>query len=73
MNIENVETSKEEPQTETVSEIELENVYAPQRLQGESYQDYRDRRLVAKYKFKQSQNKLFWNTRELGTYRKTEA
>jgi len=52
-------------------QIESKNIFVPQRLEGESFSDYKERRLVANYKLHQmAQGKLIWDSRNQGTYRK---
>lgn len=44
--------------------IESEKLFAPQRLEGETYADYRERRLVANYKLHEmAKGRLIWNSR----------
>ena len=58
---------------------EIKNLFVPERLEGESFDEYQMRRYMAKQRLKQmSKGKLFWNSRpEVGkkgvTYRKSEA
>lgn len=76
------EVKIEEPVTEApveqVTDIDTANLFAPQRLQGESYQDYRERRLVANYKLHEmAKGRLIWNsrpdpTKKGDTYRKVK-
>jgi hypothetical protein len=57
---------------------EIKNLFVPERLDGESFDEYQMRRYMAKQRLKQmSKGKLFWNSRpEVGkkgvTYRKSE-
>ena len=54
-----------QPETEE-PEIVIEShlLFAPQRLEGETYADYRERRLVSHYKLKQmAKGKMLWNSR----------
>jgi hypothetical protein len=57
---------------------EIKNLFVPERLEGESFDEYQMRRYMAKQRLKQmSKGKLFWNSRpEVGkkgvTYRKSE-
>lgn len=72
------EVKIEEPTTEVeqVTEVETQNLFVPHRLENETYENYRERRLVANYKLHQmAKGKLIWNSRpESGqkgqTYRK---
>ena len=58
-------------EVEQVTDVDTETLFAPQRLQGETYQDYKERRLVAHYKLHEmSKGRLIWNSREQGTFRK---
>jgi hypothetical protein len=57
---------------------DIKNLFVPERLEGESFDEYQMRRYMAKQRLKQmSKGKLFWNSRpEVGkkgvTYRKSE-
>lgn len=52
-------------------EIETKNIFIPQRLENESFADYKERRLVANYKLHEmAKGKLIWDSRKQGTYRK---
>lgn len=56
---------------EKVTDIESKNIFIPQRLENESFADYKERRLVANYKLHQmAQGNLIWDSRKQGTYRK---
>ncbi len=60
-----IDESKEE-----VKEIESKNIFIPQRMEGESFADYKERRLVANYKLHMmAKGNLIWNSKQ-GTYRK---
>lgn len=60
-----IDESKEE-----VKEIESKNIFIPQRMEGESFTDYKERRLVANYKLHMmAKGNLIWNSKQ-GTYRK---
>ena len=49
------------------------NIYEPSRYEGESYQDYKDRRAVAKHNVKAMRKGImFWDSHRQGTYRKTK-
>ena len=51
--------------------IETHKLFASQRLEGESYSDYCERRKVAHYRLHlDAKGKMFWNSKEQGTYRK---
>jgi hypothetical protein len=64
-------TYKIDDSKEEVKEIESKNIFIPQRLETESFADYKERRLVANYKLHQmAQGKLIWDSRKQGTYRK---
>lgn len=57
--------------SEEVKEIESKNIFIPQRMEGESFADYKERRLVANYKLHMmAKGTLFWDSRNQGTYRK---
>ena len=74
--VETIDTSPT-PVIETAP-TEIKNLFVPQRLEGESFDEYQMRRYMAKQRLKQmSKGKLFWNSRpEVGkkgvTYRKSE-
>lgn len=59
--------------------LEIKNLFTPERLEGESFDEYQMRRDMAKQRLKQmSKGKMFWNSRpEPGkkgvTYQKSEA
>jgi hypothetical protein len=60
-------------ENELESTVDLKTLFVPQRLENESFSDYKDRRLVAKYKVHQmAQGNLIWNSKEQGTYRKVK-
>ena len=64
-----IDESKEEV-NEEVKEIESKNIFVPQRMEGESFADYKERRLVANYKLHMmAKGNLIWNSKQ-GTYRK---
>jgi hypothetical protein len=75
--VETIDTSPT-PVIETAP-AEIKNLFVPERLEGESFDEYQMRRYMAKQRLKQmSKGKLFWNSRpEVGkkgvTYRKSEA
>ncbi len=58
--------------------IDTDKLFQPQRLQDESFEDYKERRLVAHYKVHQmAKGKLIWNsrpdaTKKGDTYRKVK-
>ena len=70
-------TTSPTPVIETAP-TEIKNLFVPERLEGESFDEYQMRRYMAKQRLKQmSKGKLFWNSRpEIGkkgvTYRKSE-
>jgi len=74
--VETIDTSPT-PVIETAP-AEIKNLFVPERLEGESFDEYQMRRYMAKQRLKQmSKGKLFWNSRpEVGkkgvTYRKSE-
>jgi hypothetical protein len=74
--VETIDTSPT-PVIETAP-AEIKNLFVPQRLEGESFDEYQMRRYMAKQRQKQmAKGKLFWNSRpEVGkkgvTYRKSE-
>jgi hypothetical protein len=75
--VETIDTSPT-PVIETAP-AEIKNLFVPQRLEGESFDEYQMRRYMAKQRLKQmAKGKLFWESRpEIGkkgvTYRKSEA
>jgi len=75
--VETIDTSPT-PVIETAP-AEIKNLFVPQRLEGESFDEYQMRRYMAKQRLKQmAKGKLFWDSRpEVGkkgvTYRKSEA
>ena len=51
------------------TKVDTDSLFAPQRLQNESFEEYKERRLVAKHKLEQmSAGKLIWDSRNQGTY-----
>jgi hemin uptake protein HemP len=58
--------------------IDSETLFAPQRLENETYEAYKERRLVAHYKLHEmAKGKLIWNsrpdaTKKGDTYRKVK-
>ena len=74
--VETIDTSPT-PVIETAP-AEIKNLFVPQRLEGESFDEYQMRRYMAKKRLKQmAKGKLFWDSRpEVGkkgvTYRKSE-
>ena len=47
------------------------NIYEPSRYGGETYQEYKDRRAVAKHNVKtMRKGVMFWDSHKMGTYRK---
>lgn len=72
----------EQPQmkvVETVEELQnlsttLKNLHVPQRLEGESFDDYVKRRELSNMnnKYNRKNGKMFWNSREQGTYVKAK-
>lgn len=58
--------------------IDTDTLFQPQRLEGESFEDYKERRLVANYKLHQlAKGNLIWNSRpdpklKGSTYRKQD-
>lgn len=70
--VSDVEVKEETPELVIESHI----LFAPQRLDNESFEDYKERRLVANYKLHQmAKGKLIWNsrpdpTKKGDTYRK---
>ncbi len=74
--VETIDTSPT-PVIETAP-AEIKNLFVPQRLEGESFDEYQMRSYMAKQRVKQMYKcKLFWNSRpEVGkkgvTYRKSE-
>jgi hypothetical protein len=73
--VETIDTSPT-PVIETAP-AEIKNLFVPERLEGESFDEYQMRRYMAKQRLKQmSKGKLFWDSRpEVGkkgvTYRKS--
>ena len=60
----NLDIIDENENNESETIIETEKLFTPQRMEGESYIDYRERRLVANYKLHQlAKGKLIWNSR----------
>jgi len=62
------EPASEQPETEVTEQpeitIESHKLFAPQRLEGETYADYKERRLVAHYKLHQmAKGRMFWDSR----------
>jgi hypothetical protein len=64
---------------ETVEELQnlsttLKNLHVPQRLEGESFDDYVKRRELSKMntKYNRKNGKMFWNSKEQGTYVKAK-
>lgn len=50
--------------------VDTETLFVPQRLTNESFDDYKARRLVASKKVKEIlKGKLFWDSRNMGTYK----
>ena len=48
--------------------IDTHTLFQPQRLENESYEDYKERRLVAHYKLHQmAKGNLIWNSRPNAT------
>ena len=49
----------------------MDNLFVPERLENETFEQYRVRRLNAAAKQKNIKHgKMFWDSKELGTYRK---
>lgn len=64
---------------ETVEELQnlsttLKNLHVPQRLEGESFDDYVKRRQLSNMniKYNRKNGKMFWDSREKGTYVKAK-
>jgi hypothetical protein len=64
---------------ETVEELQnlsttLKHLHVPQRLEGESFDDYVKRRELSKMniKYNRKNGKMFWNSSEKGTYVKAK-
>ena len=52
--------------TDETKDIDTVKLFQPQRLEGESFEEYKERRLVANYKLHlMSKGKLIWNSRPL--------
>lgn len=73
------ETQSEIKTVETVEELQnlsttLKNLHVPQRLEGESFDDYVKRRTLSNLniKYNRKNGKMFWNSSELGTYVKVK-
>jgi len=73
------ETQSEIKTVETVEELQnlsttLKNLHVPQRLEGESFDDYVKRRTLSNLniKYNRKNGKMFWNSSELGTYVKAK-
>ena len=50
-------------------DIDTKTLFQPQRLENESFEDYKERRLVAKYKNQMNaKGRLIWDSKEQGTY-----
>ena len=72
----------ERPQVEVIETVEelqnlsttLKNLHVPQRLEGESFDDYVKRRELSNMnnKYNRKNGKMFWNSREKGTYVKAK-
>lgn len=62
--------------TDEVKDIDTGKLFQPQRLDGESFDEYKERRLVANYKLHlMAKGNLIWNSRPVAgqkgnTYRK---
>ena len=73
-----INTEAPQTQIETVQTVEqlqnlsttLKNLHVPQRLEGESFDDYIKRRTLSNMniKYNRKNGKMFWNSREKGTY-----
>lgn len=51
-------------EVEQVTEVESKNLFVPHRLEGETFEQYKERRLVANYKAKQiTRGRMIWNSR----------
>lgn len=49
------------------------NIFTPQRLEGESFEDYQERRWMGNRRAKMMRKGImFWNSKEKGTYRATK-
>lgn len=72
--VSDVEVKEEKPELVIESHI----LFAPQRLENESYEEYKERRLVAQYKnHMMAKGTLIWNSRpdpkaKGNTFRKTK-
>lgn len=77
-----IDTEAQQPQIQTVQTVEelqnlsttLKNLHVPQRLEGESFDDYVKRRELSNMnnKYNRKNGKMFWNSREKGTYVKAK-
>lgn len=71
-----IEETVAEAPVEEVSNVDTETLFVPHRMQGESFEDYKERRLVARFKQKMiTGGRLIWNSRpdpkqKGSTYRK---
>ena len=58
----------------TPLDIDTKTLFQPQRLENESFVDYKERRLVAKYKNQMNaKGRLIWDSKANGTYQKKAA
>jgi hypothetical protein len=63
------EVTDVELKEETV--VNTNTLFVPQRLEGESFDEYKERRVVANYKLHQmAKGNLIWDSRKQGTYKK---
>jgi hypothetical protein len=59
--------------TEATTDVTIEQLFQPQRLENESYDQYRERRFVANYKSKMiTKGRMFWDSKIQKTYRKDQ-
>ena len=59
---------------EPTHDIDTKTLYQPQRLENESFEEYKERRLVAKYKnHLNAKGRLIWDSKNQGTYQVKEA
>lgn len=55
-------------------DIDTKTLFQPQRLENESFADYKERRLVARYKnHMNAKGRLIWDSKAQGTYQVKEA
>jgi len=56
-------------QEEQTMDITTEQLFQPQRLENETFEAYKERRLVAKYKNQtNAKGRLIWDSKKQGTY-----